>query len=57
MVIFCGCLFIGLLVVTVLTETLNCVFVFFCLDQRLRALNLQVVDQVPRDLRVLFDQV
>ena len=54
LIIIVICLLISLLTITVLSEALSCVFIFYCLDERFRKLNYGAVNRVPGDLRGLF---
>lgn len=48
---------ISLLSITVLSEAISCIFIFYCLDQQFRKLNFGAVNRVPGDLRGLFNEI
>jgi hypothetical protein len=53
-VIFIVCVTISLLTITILSEALSCVFIFYCLNQQFRRLNYGSVNRVPQELQSLF---
>ena len=55
--IFIICMTISLLTITVLSQTLSCVFIFYCLNQQFRRLNYGSVNRVPQQLQGLFSQI
>lgn len=55
--IFLICIMISLLTITILSQTLSCVFIFYCLNQQFRRLNYGSVNRVPQQLQGLFSQI
>lgn len=53
-VIFIVCMLISLLTITILSEALSCVFIFYCLNQQFRRLSYGAVNRVPEQLQNLF---
>ena len=56
-VIFIICLTISLLTITILSQALSCVFIFYCLNQQFRRLSYGSVNRVPQELQSLFSQI
>jgi hypothetical protein len=55
--IFIICVTISLLTITILSQTLSCVFIFYCLNQQFKRLNYGTVNRVPGQLQSLFSQI
>jgi hypothetical protein len=48
------CIFASILTVTILSEALSCVFIFFCLNEQYRRFNYGSANNVPGQLNSLF---
>lgn len=54
LIIFFVCLTISLLTITILSQALNCIFIFYCLNSQYKSMNYAAVNNVPSDMRELF---
>lgn len=50
-------LLIGGLVLGLLSEALNCVFIFYCFDLKFQAMGFNVSNQVQPEMRKLFNEI
>ena len=56
-IIFIVCILISALTVTILSQVLSCVFIYFCLNQQFRRLSYGSVNRVPSELQNLFSSI
>lgn len=45
---------VGAIFLSVLSEALSCMFIFFCLDRRFLQLGLPATDRAPREIKEIF---